>query len=51
MAGQWMPYLRNALADFRNGDRKMPKKMASKMKELNDADIEALLHFYGSAQQ
>jgi sulfide dehydrogenase cytochrome subunit len=51
LAGQWMPYLRNALADFRNGDRKMPKKMASKMKELNDADIEALLHFYGSAQQ
>jgi sulfide dehydrogenase cytochrome subunit len=51
LAGQWMPYLSNALADFRNGDRKMPKKMASKMKELNDADIEALLHFYGSAQK
>lgn len=51
LAGQWMPYLRNALADFRNGDRKMPKKMASKMKELNDSDVEALLHFYGSHQK
>jgi len=48
LAGQWIPYLRHALADFRNGDRKMPKKMASKMKELNDSDVEALLNFYGS---
>jgi len=51
LAGQWMTYLGHALADFRNRDRKMPKKMASKMKDLNDADIDALLHFYGSAQK
>jgi sulfide dehydrogenase cytochrome subunit len=51
LAGQWMPYLSYTLADYRNGDRKMPKKMAGKMKDLNDADIEALLHYYGSQQQ
>jgi sulfide dehydrogenase cytochrome subunit len=48
LAGQWMPYLSNTLADFKDGTRKMPKKMASKMKDLNAADLEALVHYYGS---
>ena len=48
LAGQWMPYLSNTLADFKDGTRKMPKKMASKMKDLNTADLEALVHYYGS---
>jgi len=30
LAGQWKPYLSNALADFRSKERKMPKKMAGK---------------------
>ena len=50
LAGQWMPYLSNTLADFKDGTRKMPKKMASKMKDLNTADLEALVHYYGSQQ-
>lgn len=48
LAGQWMPYLTNTLADFKDGTRKMPKKMASKMKELDDSDIQALIQYYGS---
>ena len=43
-----MPYLTNTLADFKDGTRKMPKKMASKMKELDDSDIQALIQYYGS---
>ena len=50
LAGQWMPYLSNSLSDFKDGTRKMPKKMAAKMKDLNMADLEALIHYYGSQQ-
>lgn len=48
LAGQWMPYLSNTLSDFKDGTRKMPKKMASKMKDLNAADLAALVQYYGS---
>jgi sulfide dehydrogenase cytochrome subunit len=48
LAGQWKPYLSNALADFKDGTRKMPKKMASKMKKLDAADLDALVQYYGS---
>lgn len=46
LAGQWAPYLRNTLMDFHKGDRKMPKKMRAKMKDLTDAELEALVHYY-----
>lgn len=48
LAGQWKPYLSYTLADLRAGDRKMPKKMAAKMKKLQDGDREALVEYYGS---
>ena len=48
LAGRWMPYLSNSIADFRNDKREMPKKMASKMKDLDDGDFKALIHYYGS---
>ena len=51
LAGQWMPYLTYALDDFKDGDRKMPKKMAQKMKDLDAADLEALVHYYGSQKK
>ncbi|HEY5719282.1 MAG TPA: c-type cytochrome [Gammaproteobacteria bacterium] len=51
LAGQWMPYLSNAMADFRAGDRKMPKKMAAKVKDLGDDDFKALIQYYGSQQK
>jgi cytochrome subunit of sulfide dehydrogenase len=54
LAGQWKPYLEFTLADFTAGSREMPKKMAKKVKQLNekegDAGLEALLNFYASAK-
>ena len=48
LAGQWMPYLSNAMMDFTAGHRDMPKKMRAKVKDLNDKDFAALIQFYGS---
>lgn len=48
LAGQWLPYLKQAFADFRSGMRPMPKKMKLKIDELTEADIEALLAYYGA---
>ncbi len=48
LAGQWMPYLENAVMDFTGGHRGMPKKMRSKVKKLSDKDWDALVHYYGS---
>ena len=41
----------SAMADFRAGDRKMPKKMAAKVKDLGDDDFKALIQYYGSQQK
>ena len=48
LAGQWQPYLHNAMADFRGGDRMMPKKMKAKLKDLSDDQVKALIAFYAS---
>lgn len=48
LAGQWMPYLRQAFKEFSAGDRPMVKKMKPKYEKLEAADIEALVHYYGS---
>lgn len=51
MAGQWMPYLRQAFADYMAGDREFAEdKMQEKFAELSAADIDALINFYGSQQ-
>lgn len=50
LAGQWMPYVRQALKDYSAGDRPMTKKMEKKYKKLSDDDIEALIHYFGSFQ-
>lgn len=47
-AGQWMPYLRHALNEFKTGKRPIPKKMKAKLDEVSDADLEALVNYYGS---
>ena len=51
LAGQWMPYMRQAFADFRDKDRPMPEKMQAKMDKLDAQDFEALIHYYGSLGQ
>ena len=45
-----MPYLRQSFAEYASGERGMPKKMIPKMEKLSEADIEALIHYYGSLQ-
>ncbi len=50
LAGQWMPYLKEAMDHFVKGERPMPKKMKAKVDALKPADLEALLHFYASLQ-
>ena len=48
LAGQWMPYIRQALKEYSAGDRPMVKKMKKKYKKLKDGDTEALIHYFGS---
>jgi len=48
MAGQWMPYLKEQLKDFKDGKRPMVKKMKPKMEKLEPADFDALVNYYAS---
>ena len=48
LAGQWMPYLHFQMEDFTTGKTKMSEKMEKKVKPLSAADIDALIHYYGS---
>lgn len=48
MAGQWIPYLHQAIDEFQSGKRPIPKKMKAKLDEVTPEDINALIQFYGS---
>ena len=51
LAGQWKEYMEITFKEFRAKNRPMPKKMAAKIEgegPLNEADIDALVHFYAS---
>jgi sulfide dehydrogenase cytochrome subunit len=50
LAGQKMAYLRQQTKFFREGKRPMSKKMKPKLESLDDAQIEAVVHYYGSIQ-
>jgi len=50
LAGQWMAYLELALKEYAAGKRAQPEAMEAAIKELGDADLEALAHYYGSQQ-
>jgi sulfide dehydrogenase cytochrome subunit len=54
LAGQWTPYLENAMSDFREDRRPMPKKMKSQLGKLIDKEgdkgLEALWAYYASQQ-
>ncbi len=50
MASQWLPYLQMQMELYQSGKRKMPEKMAEKVKPLSKEDIDALLHFYASVK-
>ena len=50
MASQWLTYLQMQMDMYQSGARKMPEKMAEKVKPLSKQDLEALLHFYASVK-
>jgi cytochrome subunit of sulfide dehydrogenase len=50
LAGQWIPYLKQAFDEYSSAKRPIPKKMKQKMDELNKSDIDALINYYGSFQ-
>ncbi len=50
MASQWLPYLKMQMSLYESGKRKMPEKMAEKVKNLSPQEIDALLHFYASVK-
>ena len=54
LAGQWTPYLHNALTDFQGGTREVPKKMQKKLEKLvakeGDKGLAAVLSYYASEQ-
>ncbi len=51
MASQWLPYLKIQMDLYQSGARKMPEKMAEKVKPLSKEDLEALLHFYAGVNK
>lgn len=51
MASQWLPYLQMQMELYHSGKRKMPEKMAEKVKALSKEDIDALLHFYAGVNK
>ncbi len=50
MASQWLPYLQIQMDQYVSGKRKMPEKMADKVKPLSKEDLDALLSFYASVK-
>lgn len=46
LAGQWTPYLRNALDQIKAGKRRGPKVMNQAVQSLSNDESEALLNFY-----
>ena len=54
LAGQWTPYVKNAIADFREERREMPKKMKKQLEKLiekeGDKGLDALWAYYASEQ-
>ncbi len=50
LAGQWTPYMQQQFKDYSSGERPMPKKMKKKYKNLSEADLENLLHYFASFQ-
>jgi sulfide dehydrogenase cytochrome subunit len=50
LAGQWIPYLKAQLVDYKSGKRPAPTKMQPKIDQVQPADIDALAAYYGSAK-
>jgi len=49
LAGQWTPYLVRALKRIRAEEKKGPRKMIMKIRELSEEDLQALLNYYAAS--
>jgi sulfide dehydrogenase cytochrome subunit len=50
LAGQWTPYLRDQLVNFRAGKRPIDDKMKQRLDRVTRDEEELLLHFFASQQ-
>ncbi|MGE5468043.1 MAG: c-type cytochrome [Ignavibacteria bacterium] len=50
VASQWLPYLQIQMDQYLSGKRKMPEKMAEKVKPLSKDELDAVMHFYASSK-
>jgi sulfide dehydrogenase cytochrome subunit len=50
LAGQWTPYLREQITNFRSGKRQIDDKMKLRLERVSKEDEEALYHFFASQQ-
>jgi len=50
LAGQWTPYLRDQIANFRSGKRQIDDKMKLRLERVTKDDEENLYHFFASQQ-
>ena len=50
LAGQWTPYVREQIANFRSGKRQIDDKMKLRLERVSKDDEEALYHFFASQQ-
>lgn len=51
LAGRWMPYLKQAIANLASGEREMlEEKMRKKIEAQDTESISVLLHYYASQQ-
>jgi len=50
MASQWLPYLQIQMDQYSTEKRKMPEKMAEKVKNLSKEELDAILTFYANVK-
>lgn len=50
LAGQWLPYLRSALADYAAGKREALEPMRKRLEAMSPEDLDALANYYASEQ-
>lgn len=50
LAGQWAPYLREAIKQALSGEHLVPPVMEKRLGDFSSEDIDALVHFYASQQ-
>jgi len=50
MASQWLPYMQIQMELYTTDKRKMPEKMADKVKNLSKEELDAILTFYANVK-